>query len=380
MNVDPTSAVPPRGFDWLDAELCERDAAAFAHIGSGSILQYLTGYDEPATAAVVYTPDASVLCVPESVESVPDTSGSVRQFDARHQHPGQAAADVLDELLESHAETVLTPPTITHDAALYLRTEYELASTDAVERARRKKTESERAGITIGQDAAAAGMDRARELLAATDRSGDRLLWDGDVLTTGRLRGAIDEAIAAAGGLPCGTTRIGVDGPPESVRADVPIPPNTTITVSLSPREPGGYHGHLTRTLVVDGDGGWDRRAHVAVTNARSAALATLDAGAGVTTGELHRELVAELGAYGFDPAPDTGDVIANLGYGVGLDPQEPPSVDGTAELAAGTVLAIRPGLATAEHGYVALGDVVVVEDGGARTLVEYPLSMEPVP
>ena len=368
----------PRGFDWLDAELSEREADAFVHVGSGSTLRYLTGYDGEATAAVVYTPDGPVLCMPTAVESVPETSGAVRQFDPREKRPGQAAADLLGKLLDASADTVLTPPTIPHDAALYLAVDCELASTDAVERARREKTESELTRITVAQSAAVAGLDRTREILAAADQSGDRLLWDGDVLTTARLRGAIDAAVAAAGGLPCGTTLIGVDGPPKSVRADIQIPPSRTITVSLSPREPGGYHGHLTRTLVVDGDGGWERRAHVAVTNGRSAALATLDAGAGVTTGELHRELVAELGAYGFDPTTGSGDIIANLGYGVGLDPREPPAVDGTAELAAGTVLAIRPGLADDEHGYVALGDVVVVEEDGVRPLVEYPLSMEP--
>lgn len=374
MTGDPT----PREFDWLDAELSDHDAAAFVHVGNGSILRYLTGYNGPATAAIVYTPEAAVLCVPTSVESVPDTAEIVREFDARRQHPGQAAVDVLAELLDPPGATVLTPPSIPHDASLYLSADHELASTDAIERARREKTESERTRLTVAQDVATAGMNRTREVLAAAERSGDRLLWDGDVLTSARLRAAIDEAVAAAGGLACGTTRIGVDGPPEPPQSEVPVRSNTTVTVSLTPGELGGYHGHLTRTLVVDGDGGWERRAHVAVTNARSAALATLDAGAGVTTGELHRELVAELGAYGFDPSPDSGDVIANLGHGVGLDPREPPAVDGTAELGAGTVLAIRPGLSTPEHGYVALGDVVVVEAEGVRPLVEYPLSMDP--
>ncbi|MCL9812431.1 M24 family metallopeptidase [Natranaeroarchaeum aerophilus] len=378
MTGDPSPAVLPRDFDWLDAELSERDAAAFVHVGSESVFKYLTRYDEPVTAAFVYTPDATVLCVPSTVESVPGATGRIRRFDARRQHPGEAAAEVLDELLDSHDETVLTPPTIPHDAALYVSADYALSSTDAVERARRGKTAGERTEITVAQGVATAGMDRAKEVLTAADRSGDRLLWDGDVVTTGRLREAIGEAVATAGGLPCGTTRIGIEGPPEPPQSDVPVTLSSTITVSLSPREPGGYHGHLTRTLVVDGDGGWERRAHVAVTNARSAALATLDAGAGVTTGELHRELVAEIGAYGFDPSPQSGDVIANLGHGVGLDQREPPAVDGTTELSAGTVLVVRPGLADAQQGYVALGDVVVVEEDGVRPLVEYPLSMEP--
>ncbi len=378
MHGDPPLSIPPAHPDWLDAELRERDATAFVHVGSGSMLRYLTGYEGHATTVFVYTPDATVLCVPQTVESVPDSPERVRRFDARQKHPGQVAVDVLDELLESRVETVLTPPTIPHDAALYLSAEYELASTDAIERARREKAESERTRIAVAQGVAATGLDRAREVLAAADRSGDRLLWEGDVLTTGRLWDAINTEIATAGGVPCNGTRIGVGEPPESTRTDVAISPATTIAVSLAPREPGGYHGHLTRTLVVDGDGGWERRAHVAVTNARSAALATLDAGAGVTTGELHRELVAELGAYGFDPSPESGDVIANLGHGVGLDPREPPAVDGTTELSAGTILAVRPGLADAQQGYVALGDVIVVEEDGVRRLVEYPLSMEP--
>lgn len=365
-------------FDWLAAELDEHDATGFVHVGHDSSIRYCTGYDGATSVSFVYTSKAAVLCLPTTVEGIPEFSGRVRRFDSRRRHPGQAAASVLDEQSGETTGTVLVPPPIPHDAALYLEEAgYELASSDVVERVRREKTGWEQTRTTFAQGVAVEGVDRAHAVLAEAERSGDRLLWDGELLTATRLRGAIDEAMVAAGGLPSGTTRVGIGGPPETPRVDVPIPPAATVTVEVAPREPAGYHGHLTRTLVVDGDGGWNRRAHVAVTNARSAALATLDAGAGVTTGEVHRELVAELGAYGFDPSPESGDVIANLGHGVGLDPRESPPVDGTAELPAGTVLAIRPGLATSEHGYVAVGDLILVDEDGARPVVEYPPGMQ---
>jgi len=124
-------------FDWLAAELDERDATGFVHVGHDSSIRYCTGYDGTSPVAFVSTPTAAVLCLPATAEDVPEFSGTVRRFDARRRHPGQAAASVLDERSGETTGTVLVPPPIPHDAALYLEEAgYELASTDVVERAR----------------------------------------------------------------------------------------------------------------------------------------------------------------------------------------------------------------------------------------------------
>jgi Xaa-Pro aminopeptidase len=319
-----------------------------------------------------------VLCVPESVAA--DFSGdAVREFDPERRHPGQVAASVLtDDGVEG---TVLAPPAIPHDAALFLEAAgYELASTDAVASARERKTQSELDRIERAQEIAAGGMDWAREILADAEPSDGELSWDGEALTADRLRREVDAAIAAAGGDPARNTRIGVGGPPvaPAVGEAVRLRPAATLTVAVAPREPGGYHGRLARTVVVDGNGGWERRAHVSVTSARRAALATLSDGAGTNAAAVREELGAELGAYGFDPTPGSGDVLAELGGGVGLERRELPQLPADRELPAGTALAIRPGLSDPERGHVETVDVLIVTDDGVRPLADHSLSLAP--
>jgi Xaa-Pro aminopeptidase len=365
----------------LASELARRDGDAFVHVGDrcDAAFAYCTdgaAVDRPA--AFVLTSNRSVLCVPESLAA--DFSGdAVREFDPERRHPGQVAASVLtDDGVEG---TVLAPPAIPHDAALFLEAAgYELASTDAVASARERKTQSELDRIERAQEIAAGGMDWAREILADAEPSDGELSWDGEALTADRLRREVDAAIAAAGGDPARNTRIGVGGPPvaPAVGEAVRLRPAATLTVAVAPREPGGYHGRLARTVVVDGNGGWERRAHVSVTSARRAALATLSDGAGTNAAAVREELGAELGAYGFDPTPGSGDVLAELGGGVGLERRELPQLPADRELPAGTALAIRPGLSDPERGHVETVDVLIVTDDGVRPLADHSLSLAP--
>jgi len=377
MAADPTP-------DYERLASAVADRAAFVHVGDrrDPDFSYCAGGARPERrSAFVQTDEEVVLCVPESIAESAGRAfpgDTVRAFDPERRHPGLVAADALaDRGVEG---TVLTPAAIGHDAALYLeRAGYELTSTDAVARARERKTDAEQSRIERAQAIAAAGLDRAREFLSAATVDGDRLVRDGETLAAERLRRDIDAAMAGAGGDPDRNTAIGVDGPPVDPAAsdrEIQLRPAATITVSVTPREPGGYHGRLARTLVVDGDGGWERRANVAVRNAREAALAELSEGAGATPASVRGEIVAELGAYGFDAGPDSGIVVDELGGGVGLERREAPRLSAGGELRAGTALALRPGLSDPEQGHVELADVVVVREDGVDLLGDHPTSM----
>ncbi|SNZ06610.1 Xaa-Pro aminopeptidase [Natronoarchaeum philippinense] len=381
MAADTT---PSPDYERLAAELAERDAAALVVVGDrhDADLAYCAGGAQPARqSAVVLTPAETLLYVPDPVagrasETFP--GDAVRTFDAERRHPAQVAADALDDAAEGE---VLTPATIGHDAALYLeRAGYDVASTDAVAQARERKSDAELARIELAQQIAAAGIDRARTVLAEATVDGEQLLWDDEVLTTERLRREVDAAMAGAGGDPARNTRVGVDGPPVDPALDgagaTPLRPAATITVSVAPREPAGYHGRLSRTLVVDGEGGWERRANVATENARAAALAELSDGAGAAPASVRGEIVAELGAYGFDATPESGVVVAELGGGVGLERREAPRLTDGGEISAGTALAIRPGLSAPEQGHVELTDIAVVHEDGVELLGDYSTSM----
>ncbi|APW97487.1 peptidase M24 [Halobiforma lacisalsi AJ5] len=253
-------------------------------------------------------------------------------------HPAARLADALAAVVDPNVNvgpaepTVLTPASIPHDAALYLEQRgFGLASTDALERARAKKTDAERARIERAQRAARAGLHRGAELLAATTVEDDRLVLEGEdespePLTDDRLRTAVDEGITAAGGFPVGNTTISVPG-------DGRLRPGEPIVVAVAPRDPDGYYGALARTVVVDSDGGRERRTHVALTQAFGSTRAMLTAGP-ETVAAVEGDLEAEIRAFGEDGAVET------RATGVGLEPAERPLAPGT-EIEPGAVVRI---------------------------------------
>jgi Xaa-Pro aminopeptidase len=330
------------------------------------------------------------------------------------EHAGERAAAVVRDLLGGGSgdedggvgrddpaaaeRTVLVPASISHDAAVYLeRAGNALASTDAVATARSRKTGAEIDRLRRVQRAAVAGMARAETVLAesevvegeATERETDggaggerrpALTWEGDPLTTERLRRTVNATLAARGVRDAGDTAIGV-GPSATdlgYVGDDPIRPGETALVEVSPRGPDGYRGDLTRTFVVDGDGGWERRAYLAVESAREVALGEIEPG--VPAKSVHGEAAAELGAYGFDPnaGADEAGVTHDAGHGVGLSRREAPSLSGAGELRPGNVVAVGPGVYDPGVGGVRLGDLVAVTEDGCELLAEYPFGVVP--
>ena len=308
---------------------------------------------------------------------------------------GTRAAAVLDER-RSGGDELLVPRSIPHDAAVYLeRAGYVLSSNPVVAETRAVKTPAEIDRIRRVQRAAAAGMARAETVLARSepgpetedggetaDSPGVRaaLRWNGETLTAERLRRAVNATLAGAGVSDADNTVIGAGRAAAARRAgDGPIRAGETVVVDVAPRGPDGYHGGLTRTFVVDGDGGWARRAYVAVEAAREAALAEAEPGAPAAT--VHGEAAAELAAYGFDPDAASGEAgfAHGAGHGVGMSRREPPSLPGDDALRAGHVLAVRPGVYDPAAGGVRVADVVVVREDGYEVLAEYPFGTAPI-
>jgi len=317
-------------------------------------------------------------------------------------HAGERAAAVVRDLLDIEERdradsdrTALVSPSIPHDAAVYLeRAGNALASTDAVATARSRKTDAEVDRLRRVQRAAVAGMARAETVLAESevvgsesdadgDSAGTRepsLRWEGAPLTTERLRRVVNATLAARGVRDAGDTAIRVGPAAADLRyvGDDPIRPGETVLIDVSPRGPDGYRGDLTRTFVVDGDGGWERRAYLAVESAREVALGEVDPGA--TAASVHGEAAAELGAYGFDPNAGEGEAgfTHGTGHGVGVSRHESPSLSGAGELRSGHVVTVGPGVYDPDIGGVRLGDLVVVTDEGCEVLAEYPFGIVP--
>lgn len=362
----------------LAEELDTRGADAFVHVGDrfDDDLRYLTGFSGPDRSyAFVYDGEA-LLCAPRLFEEQASEEFSGTVVTAAEQE----AATAGERAAELVSGTVLVPQGIPHDAAVWLeRAGCELESTDVVGRMRTRKTDREIERLRSVQRAAQAGMARAETVLAEADVADDSLVWGGEALTTERLRREANAAMALEGVSDAGNTVIGAGETCADLHftGDAPIERGETVLLDLSPRGPKGYYGDLSRTFVVDPDGGWERRAYVAVERARDAAFEALSEGAGTVASSVHEETAAEIAAYGFRPDGEPG-FTHGTGHGVGMSLHEAPSLRADRELAAGMVLTIEPGVYDPQEGGVRIEDLVVVREDGFENLTDYPRSLVP--
>ena len=371
-----------------------RGAAGFVAVGDrfDDDLCYLSRFGGPDRAyAIVVTTGRAVLLAPslfgeqarrEFVDGAPD-DGLAREIRTGNvgDPAGVRAAAVLDDVgADADTSTVLTPADIPHDAALYLEEAgYDPASTTAVDDARRRKTERELACLRRVQAATCRGMARAEAVLAAADPEGDELRYRDEPLTTERLRREVDAEMARHGVRSASNTVVGAG----STAADLhytgvdDITPDETVLLDLSPRGPHGYYGDLTRTFVVGSDGGWERRAFVAVEAAHEAALDAVAAGTAAST--VHEEAAAELTAHGFRVDSTETGFTHGVGHGVGVSLHEGPSLRADTPLEPGNVVTVEPGVYDPDIGGVRIEDLVEVTENGYERLASYPVRFTPV-
>jgi Xaa-Pro aminopeptidase len=69
-----------------------------------------------------------------------------------------------------------------------------------------------------------------------------------------------------------------------------------------------------------------------------------------------------------------------SLGHGVGLEVHEEPGMGRSSQssLVAGDVITLEPGCYRSGYGGVRLEDVVLVTDGGAEVVTQYPYDLAP--
>jgi Xaa-Pro aminopeptidase len=253
------------------------------------------------------------------------------------------------------------------------------------EQRRRRKTDTELAGLRRAQRAVEAALDVAREMLRSADVDGT-LVLDGEPLTSERIRAEIErvfnthdvvaEHVIVAHGA---QTAVGHESGSGAIR------PNEPIVFDLFPKDrQTGIYTDMTRTYVVGTPTDGVREFHRLAKEALERVVAA--ARPGVNGRELMQiacDLFAEHG-YPTQLTKKPGEVLDSgffhgLGHGVGLEVHEPPAISRSGDdLVAGDVIAIEPGLYRAGMGGVRLEDIAIVTEDGLEVVTDYPYGLEP--
>jgi len=364
--------------------------------GEDSDQRYLSGFDAPDPFVTLFSGGEIHLLVSSlefgraKRESWAGTVSRSADYDYRElveKHGRTAAMDhvVADWLEDVGVDSVAVPrrfPVGQADALRKRGVNVEPESDGVVESIRATKTEEELDHVRTAQRANERAMVRAEELIAGATVEDGVLVHDGEVLTSERVKEAIELTLLENGcALDETIVACGADAADPHDRGSGPLAAGEPIVIDVFPRhKASGYHSDMTRTFLRGDPDEEIRKRYEVTVEAMRAAFGALEPGA---TGEAVHDAVCDVyedagyDTLRSDPAAETG-FIHSTGHGVGLDVHEAPGVspDGE-ELEPGHVITIEPGLYDPAVGGIRVEDIVVVTEDGYENLTEYP--KEPV-
>lgn len=243
------------------------------------------------------------------------------------------------------------------------------------------KTDEEVAAIREGNRLASAGFEAAEKVLKASRIRGRTLVNGGKVLTSERLRFAIEVAILEQGGEARDTIVAGGDqacDPHE--RGSGPLRPGELIIIDIFPRVTrSGYHGDMTRTYLKGRATDAQRDLCTAVRNAQKAALKLIRTD--VDGKAVHQAVVDSFSNAGYETshsAAGSAGFFHGTGHGLGLAVHEAPRLSTVScPLKRGSVVTVEPGLYYPGLGGCRWEDVVQVTDAAPRLLSRHPYDWE---
>ncbi len=384
-----------RDLSALDAALDEQgvDGYLVDAASDDSDQYYLSGFDAPDPFLTLYDGEIRLLFARslEYSRAVEESAATTVQryvdFDHQEKIEKHGQRDAVDRVhaafLSAHGvDSVAVPPRFPLRTADGLREQGVEVRPDedgTITEIRATKTGTEIDHIRTAQRANEAAMERAEHLIASSDVDDEgRLQYDGDVLTSERVKEgievtllrhgcALDETIVACG-------RSAAD--PHD-RGSGALLANEPIIVDIFPQAKSTkYHADMTRTFCRGDPDETVREWYDLTQRAKEAALDVVEPG---VTGEAVHDAACDvyedagLPTLRSDERTETG-FIHSTGHGVGLDVHELPRVSpGGEELQPGHVITIEPGLYDPEVGGVRIEDFVAVTEDGYENLTDYP-------
>ncbi|SFR43092.1 M24 family metallopeptidase [Halogeometricum limi] len=384
-------------FSRLDDLLAEEDADGYLvdDTSHNSTQKYLSGFDAHDPFVTLYTPERTVLLVSAleygraKKQSRADEVRRSADYDYRELRaeygPAEAKARVHAAFLADYdVSSVLTPERFPLGPADGLR-ERDVTVTpeesDRVTEIRATKTEEERRHVRDAQAANEEAMRAAEDLLVAAEVDDGVLVYEGEPLTSERVKEEIEVTLLRHGcGLDDTIVACGADAADPHDQGSGPLRADEAIIVDIFPRsKTTGYHADMTRTFVKGAPSDEIREWFDLTHEALDAALDALEPG--VTGEEVHDVVCDIYEAAGHDtlranPTAETG-FIHSTGHGVGLDVHELPRIaPGGEELKPGHVVTVEPGLYDPSVGGVRIEDIVVVTEDGYENLTSYPVKL----
>lgn len=220
------------------------------------------------------------------------------------------------------------------------------------------------------------------ERILAASTVADRILyWEGEPLTSERLRSEIAIHCLKNGCLASGTIVAGGDqacDPHE--QGTGPLPAGELIIVDIFPRdERSGFFGDMTRTYLKGRANEEQRRLVQVVREAQSMAIGSLRAG--VDGREVHEKVIACFDSNGFSTGRNEQGYYGffhGTGHGLGLEIHEEPRISRHSyRLETGMVTTVEPGLYYPGLGGCRIEDVVVIGEEGVTFLSDHPYDWE---
>jgi len=356
---------------------------------------YLSGFDAPDPFVTLYTPDGTYLLVSgleygrATEESRADEVARLSDYDFSEKvgeyGRAEARTRVCTDFLEDYGvESVAAPerfPLGTADGLREQGLSVEVLPDDVVTRIRAMKSDAEVEDVREAQRANEAAMAAAEDLLAEATVEDGTLRYEGEVLTSERVKEEIEVTLLRHGcALDETIVACGADAAGPHNRGTGPLEAGETIVIDIFPRNKATkYHGDMTRTFVKGEPTEEVRRRYDDTYEAFEAALDALEPG--VTGKEVHDAVCDVYEEKGYDTlrsdqSAETG-FIHSTGHGIGLDVHELPRVspDG-GELKPGHVVTIEPGLYDLDVGGIRIEDLVVVTEDGYENLTDYPIRL----
>jgi Xaa-Pro aminopeptidase len=190
-------------------------------------------------------------------------------------------------------------------------------------------------------------------------------------MTELELAALVEREVRAAGGDGIAFNTIAAAGPagamPHAHPGHTPLGQGRPIVVDMGARS-AGYCSDLTRTFVIGASDARFHEIYEVVFEAQRNAIEKIEAGmSGKDAHELAASVIEKAGY---------GDQFGHgLGHGVGLQVHERPYLGRTSEdtLQEGMVFTVEPGIYLPGWGGVRIEDIVVLENGRARTLSHAP-------